>query len=463
MKPLSVLLVRARPSDIQNTRLPKSLNRELGHVPPLGIASIASLLKKHHHTVSIIDAQAEDLDMSQVKQRIDRCDPDVVGVTSMTPTVHDDLNVIRLAKKYGAVTVLGGPQASIMPVETMHHKDVDFVIQGEGEIPMLKLLQALIGRLEFKDVPGLVYRNENSQIKSSRPYIHPTLDDLPEPARELLPNDRYSSIITQGRLTTVCPGKGCPFKCGFCFKQPSDRVVRFRKPALVVDEIENAVNTFGIKEINFVSDTFTFNRSFITNVCEIILQRNINVSWVAPSRADCVDLNLLKLMKRAGCRSLRFGVESGSTKILKLMDKNIDKQQIIHAFRLAKAAKIETFAYIIIGYLHETEKTIQETFHFLAELKPDIVAFNSATPLPGTVLFEQAVSEGIVPSNYWKRFVTDGYNERIPYLFPDTELWISKAYRKFFFSPRIIKKHILKVRPGSARKYFKALRGLIRL
>jgi len=230
---MKVLLVRSRPTNVQNTRLPVSLSREVGYIMPLGIASIAGFLRENGVSVSILDAEAEGLSLDQVKRRFYEYEPDIVGVTSMTPTVHDDLDVAAIAKQLGTKVVLGGPQANAMPVETISCSDVDFVIQGEGELPMLQLLKALKGEVSFSDVPGLMYIDESGEIRFNAPFINSDLDSMPFPAWDLLPYKRYHSIISEDRLATVCPNRGCPFKCGFCFKQPSDKKVRFRNPGLV--------------------------------------------------------------------------------------------------------------------------------------------------------------------------------------------------------------------------------------
>lgn len=458
---MRVLLVRARSTLMHNTRLPKSLQKEVGFVPPLGIAYIAAFLREHGVQVGILDADSEELGLQQVRERLCDFDPQLVGVTSMTPTVHDDLAVAQLAKEYGALTVMGGPQISAMPGETLrYHPYVDFGIRGEGEVPMLKLVQALRQDLPLEQVPGLIYRNGDGTLTINPPYIHPDLNTLPVPARDLLPNENYSSIISHGRLTTICAGRGCPFQCGFCFKQPSDQSVRFRAPDMVVDEIEHVVSEYGIKEIDIVTDTFTVNRSFIQEFCEEMIRRNISVSWIAPTRADCVDIELLRLMKRAGCRSLRFGVESGSPKILGLMNKKLEQAKIIRAFQWAKEVGLETFAYFIIGYISEDHETVRETLDFVKVLKPDSLMYNEALPLPATLLWKQSVEAGLVEPDYWERFLQDATTERIPYLWQGTPLWIGRAYREYFLSPPVILKNLLKIRPDTFGNYIKAARGL---
>lgn len=460
---MKVLLVRPRPTMLQNTRVPESLAHEIGYVMPLGIAYIGAYLRKNGVPVSIIDAEAEELSQTELIKRMTQAKPDIVGITTMTPTVHDDMAVARIARQLGAKVVAGGPQVNAMPEETIRAFPVDYGVYGEGEYPMFRLVEALDKSLPLNNIPGLIYKGENNKIIVNPTYIHHDLDQLPMPAIDLLPYERYHSIITKGRLATVCIGRGCPYQCAFCFKQPSDSKIRFRDPKSVVAEIELNVRKYGVREINFVSDSLTVKKSFIEELCNELLKSEVRVSWIAATRADCITPALLRLMKRAGCRSLRFGVESGSDRILKLMDKNLDKEKMVQAFRWAKQERIETFAYLIIGYLQETEDTVKETLSFVKKLKPDLLMYNIATPLPATRLFDQAVKAGLVPREYWNNFLLDADYPRIPYLFADTDKWIQRAYQSFFFSPRFLCKKALLVRPENIKSYFKAFKGIWRM
>ena len=460
---MNVLLIRAKPTKLENTRLPKSLTDEVGSVMPLGLASIAAYLREKGIPVSIIDADVENLSILKLKEKMLRFSPQIVGITTMTPTIHDDLKVARIAKEMGAKVVVGGPHINAMPVETIQSFPIDFGILGEGEYPMFKLVEALSNNSSIDNVPGLIFKNKLGEIIQKSPYIHENLDELPIPARDFLLYDRYSSIITKKRFTTMTIGRGCPFNCGFCFKQPSDQKVRYRNPKLVVDEIEEVISKYAINEINFTSDTLTFNNNFIQNFCLELIDRKLRISWIAPTRVDCVTPELLRLMKKAGCRSLRFGVESGSARILESMGKYIDQKETLKVFNWVKQEKIETFAYLIIGYLNETDQTARETLDFVKKIKPDLLMYNIATPLPSTRLFEQAVAAGLVDPEYWKKFLLDENYPRVPYLFENVEKWIDLAYREFYFSPKFILKRILGIRQDNIQNYLKAFRGIIGL
>jgi radical SAM superfamily enzyme YgiQ (UPF0313 family) len=241
-------------------------------------------------------------------------------------------------------------------------------------------------------------------------------------------------------------GRGCPFQCGFCFKQSCDKKIRFRNPIKFVDELEYWVKKYNVKEFYIYDDTFTLNRDKVIKICNEILKKKINVSWEAPTRVNCVDLELLKLMKRAGCRRLRYGVDSGDPRILKEMNKEITLKQIEDAFKWSKEAGIEAFAYFIIGYLHDTPDSMKRTIKFAKKLNASYTMFTIATPYPRTKLFNDAVKEGIVDVNYWRDFVLGKEVGRIPYLVKDADKWIAKAYRQFYFRPKFLLKEIAKLK-----------------
>lgn len=460
---LEVLLVHPKTGDIRNARLPNSLSNLFGHVMPMGLAHVAGALKASGIAVRVIDAEAEQLPMEDLAVRMGRLKPRLVGVSATTPTVHSALAVARLAKQAGAMVVIGGPQVAAMPQETMHLAAIDFAIAGEGEVPMVRLVEALQGKLAFDDVPGLLWRDSSSTIRMNPPHVHDTLDGLAGPARDLFPNHLYRTVVTRGTLATVVPGRGCPYRCAFCFKQPSDSRIRFRRPEEVADEMEAVVRDYGVAEIGLVSDQFTADRAFVEGLCAQLIARQFRTPWNAEARADTVDLDLLRRMRQAGCQGLRFGVESGSPQILERMNKNIDPKVTLKTREWVREAGIEFLGLFIIGYLGETRQTIEETFAFIDQLKPDMAVFAAATPLPGTKLLQESVNEGVIPSNYWTQYLFDEQQPPLPYLFNDTEKWMRKAYRRFFLSPRFLFGRRTARSGDSFAESLRALMGILRV
>lgn len=459
---MKILLVRNHDIGNVNTRLPESLNKAQGIYPPLGLAYIAAVLEKAGHKVSILDSQALNLTTPEIKDYISKESPDAVGVTCMTPNVRGALEVMKLSKEVSKdiITVIGGPQISVFPNETLSFDFVDYGIFGEGENAMLELVNNIEEGKAVSNITGLVYK-KNGKVNINQASLVENLDELPFPARHLLPNEKYHCVISRNPFTTMITGRGCPFRCGFCFKGPADRNIRLRSAKNVVDEMEHCIEKYKVKEIMFYDDTITFNREHIKNICNEIIERKIDIDWEAPTRIDCVDEEILKLMKKAGCIRLRYGVESGDQKILEIMRKRITIEKIEDIFKITKKIGIEAFAYFIIGYATEDEKTIRNTINFAKKLDPDWAMFTVATPLPFTNLYDLSVDKGLIDSNYWKNFVLGKTNERIPFLVEGSDEWVKKAYKEFYLRPRFFLKKIYKIRSfDTIKKYMRGFNSI---
>ncbi|TRZ96184.1 radical SAM protein [bacterium] len=458
---MKILLIRNHDYGDINTRLPESLNKIRGVLPPLGLAYIAAVLEQAGYKVVIIDVPALNLTTQDLRRRIIEESPDIVGATTMTSTLKGALEVLKIAKESSAITVIGGPQLAIYPQETLSYDFIDYGIIGEGEYPFLNLVRAIEEKKPVKEIQGLVYK-ENSKVYANPAYIHMNLDEIPFPSRHLLPMKRYTSIISQDPMTTMISSRGCPFQCGFCFKTPSDAKYRSRSAKNIVDEMELLSKEYKLNEIMFYDDTLTYKKEHVTAICDEILKRNLKIRWESPTRVDNIDIELLKLMRKAGCVRLRYGVESGDREILKLMRKGIDLDLVKQVFRLTKKSGIETFAYFIIGYIHENIDTLKNTISLAKTLNPDYVMFTVATPYPGTPLYAMARDEGYISGDYWRDYTLGLRDERLPYFVPDAQTWISKAYRDFYFQPAYITKRLLRLTNLSElRKDFLALKGLI--
>ena len=461
---MKVLLIRPHDIGNINTRLPESLNKRQGVLPPLGISYIAGVLEKEGHTVKILDVIALKLTTDEIRKYICEFKPQVTGITTMTPTLLGALELARIAKEVGSVTVLGGPHLSIYPKETLSYPYLDYGINGEGEYVMLELIKLIEGKIARPDnIKGLIYKT-GGNVYVNDPAIVEDINSLPFPAYHLLPMNKYSSIIGLSPVSTMISTRGCPYKCHFCFKQPSDIKFRPRSPNNIVDEMEYLVKKYKVREIMFYDDVMVLHRPNITGICEEILSRNLKVKWETPTRIEHVDKELLQLMRKAGCIRLRYGVESGDEGMLKLMNKKINLKQAKEVFKMTKLAGIETFAYFMIGYAHETEETVQRTIDFALELNPDLVMFTVVTPLPRTPLYDLAKEEKLITDDYWKEFTLGNrINQRIPYFFPGSERWAKKAYRRFYLRPEYIFKRLGKLHSwDDIRKSLQAFCGIFK-
>lgn len=459
-----VLLIRYHDVTHVNTRLPASLNKAQGIYPPLGIAYIAAKLEESGYEANIIDSQAENLTSQETKKRIEKVEPDVVGVTAMTPTIQGALEILRLTKEINReiVTVMGGPHLSAYPRETVSNRFVDYAVIGEGEYATVELMEALEGKRQLTEVKGLVFKKNNQVHINTLREPNKDLDSLPFPARHLLPTEKYTCVIMEHPMTTMITARGCPFSCSFCFKDKYLQAYRMRSVKSVVDEMEECMSTHKVKEIGFYDDCFP-NKKHLIALCNEIISRGLDVHWETPQRADLVDRKLLYLMKSAGCIRIRYGVESGNQRILDLMNKGTTKDQIEKAFGWTREAGLETFAYFMIGYLSETESTVRDTIEFAKKLNSDWAMFTVATPLPTTKLMEQVSGENIVDRNYWENFTLELTNERMPFLFPGANKFCGKAYKEFYLRPSFVFKKIGELRSyNQFKKYVRGAMALLR-
>ena len=441
---MKVTLIRYHDLDNTSTRLAKSLNDRQGVLPPLGLAYIASALEKVGHQVDLIDAIALCLSKEEVSERIEQFDPELVGITAMTPTFHGALEAAKIAKKNNRKVLIGGVHMSIYAEETLSYEEVDFGIVGEGEETIVELCSALEEGGDYTSIEGLCYKLDDGAVKVSNPRIVMDLTKLPMPSYHLLPMEKYSSIIGMKPVSTMMGSRGCPYQCGFCFKTPSDRKYRTRSVKNIVDEIEFLIENYKIKEVMFYDDIMP--RAYARNLSNEIIKRDVKIKWQTPQRVNLVNPELLNLMAKAGCHILRFGVEQGDPAMMQLVEKRTTIDQVRKSFQQANEAGIKTFAYFIIGYIGETEQTMQATIDLAKDLKPTYVMFTKAVPLPETPLMTQSVYEGLVDPEYWRKYTLGVKQGAMPNLVPNAEKWVGQAYRSFYLRPSVIMKRLCSIR-----------------
>jgi len=433
---------------------PEIIKKERGYDSPLGILYLAGYLEKNsNHQISIIDAQVEKLDYSQLAGRIKRTSPDLVGITAMTFTLIDVIQVIETVKKIDSQIkiVLGGPHAHIYPKETLDIPGVDFVVLGEGEKPLLKLLENINNPEELKDINNIAFKDGDQTIITDCQDYNNNLDELPFPATHLIPYKKYWSILSGDRvITTMFTSRGCPYRCTFCDRPNMGKLFRARSAKNVVDEMEKRLE-MGIEEIFIYDDTFTVDKQRVIDICDEIIKRRLKFSWDIRARVDTVNKEMLKKLKQAGCARIHYGVESGTEKILKVLNKGIHLDQIKEVFDLTKKAGISTFAYFIIGCPTETKEDILQTIKFAKKLNTDFVQITLLTPFPATKIYNDALEQGIIKKDYWLEFAQNPQsNFKTKYWteeLSNQELFklINYAYKQFYLRPSFILKTIKEI------------------
>lgn len=427
--------------------LPKLIDESRGYNPPLGLLYLAAYLQKNtDYQVKILDCQVEELDYGQIRKNIKEYNPDAVGLTTMTFTLIDVLNIAKIAKEinHQIKIVLGGPHIDIYPEETMNQSFIDYLVLGEGEKPFKELLDNINYIDRLYNTKGIVFRDGKEVVNTGRRELNQNLDSLPFPARHLTLYQKYSSVLSKAQpITTMITSRGCPFKCLFCDRPHLGKIFRARSSKNVVDEMEEC-RKMGIKEIFIYDDTFTVNRQRIIDICSEIQKRHLDINWDVRARVDTVDEELLKKMKDSGCQRIHYGVEAGTQKILNVLRKGITLKQVKKAFELSKRVGLETLAYFMIGSPTETKEDILTTIRFAKKIKPDFIHITITTPFPATDLYRLGLEQKIWPNDYWQEFAKNPQANFIPYFWEKNltskELLqlLKYAYRSFYFRPAFL-------------------------
>jgi anaerobic magnesium-protoporphyrin IX monomethyl ester cyclase len=433
---------------------PEIIEEERGYNPPLGLLYLAGYLEKNSgHEISVLDAQVEELSYAQLKQRIELVSPDLVGISSMTMTLIDVIKTAKIAKEStGAAIVLGGPHVHLFPQETMSSDWVDYLVLGEGEITFEKLLRNMDNLENLEKTPGIVFRRDGKAINTGPPALIDDLDALPFPARHLVPYKRYTSLLSKGGLvTTIITSRGCPYRCSFCDRPVLGKNFRARSPENVVDEIQQCVE-MGISEFLVYDDTFTIDKKRVLEICRQIVERNLKIGWDIRARVNTVDEEMIIALREAGCVGIHYGVEAGTEKVLKELNKGITIDEAKKVFKLTKKHGIDVLAYFMIGNPSETREDILTTFRVAKMLKPDFIHMTILTPFPGTAVYLDGLKRGIIERDYWKEFAINPSPEFIPphwgefFSREELNLMLIEGYKTFYLRPLYILRRITEVR-----------------
>jgi len=434
---------------------PKFLDEERGYNPPLGILYLAAMLEERSpHSVSVVDAQAEELSYEALAEHAAGEAPDLVGITAMTFTLLDVAHTVEVMRQAvpEAKIVLGGPHVHLYPRESAALPGVDFAIIGEGEYAIVELCDHLEQPGRWGEVPGLVYHHDGEIVVNDRPALIDDLDALPFPARDLTPFRRYSSVIARRQpITTMFTSRGCPYRCTFCDRPHLGKKFRAQSAGRVVDEMQECVE-MGIHELLIYDDTFTVRRQRVLDVCSEIQRRGLDVGWDIRARVDTVDEEMLKALRAAGCERVHYGVEAGSDEFMQVLRKGITVEQARQAIRLTKRAGMATLAYFMIGIPGETEADIRQTMRLARDLAPDFVHITILTPFPGTEIYRRALEEGVYATDHWLDFAREPRPGFQPLYWTKElgrerlETLLIEAYKSFYTRPSYIARQLLKIR-----------------
>ncbi len=405
--------------------------------PPLGLGYLASFLKEKGYQVEIIDALNSGFSVTEI---VNLCQgTDLVGINCLSAYFLEVKKLSRELKRRKFTVVIGGPHASALPELTLEETRADYVITGEGELPLWQLVESIANNCSSEDIPGVMTKKKQNNGKGR---LIENLDSLPYPDWEQIDPSTYKKAPHGGLIKTfpvapIISTRGCPFECTFCASPFLwERKIRFRSPENVVGEIEYLCKNFGVKEIHFEDDNLTLKKDHVTAICRLMINKKIKVNWATPNgvRADTLDREILMLMKRSGCYFIALGIESGSQEILNRVKKRTDLGTVERVVRLAKEVGIITQGFFVFGLPGESDQTVRETIRFAKRIPLDKAQFLILDLLPGSELWNE-LHRG--QPMYWgyksyqeATWVSEGLDKERLNSVP------GYAFRSFFFRPR---------------------------
>ncbi len=449
---MKVLLVNPPSRRPVRSILPPEVERSRGSFPPLGVLYLAASIRDLPGVeVSVIDAHAEGMSADDVALRVIEGGHDLVGLTVLTFTLLDAMDVAMAVKaaRPGTRIIAGGPHPHLFQKETLDLGPFDGALRGEGE----ESLRALVSGWNDPAAPvppGLRWKDGRAGSPEVAPFIE-DLDKLEFPARDLSRLSIYHSVLSGLRpITTMMSSRGCPHRCAFCDRPHLGKRFRARSAANVAEEMEAAAE-MGIKEIVFYDDTFTASPKRAREIAELLLERKIDVAWDIRARVSDLGPEDYKLAARAGLRRVHFGVESGDPKILESLQKGITIGQAREAFKAAREAGLETLAYFMAGLPGETAATMEHSLELAIELDPDYVHFSVLIPFPGTPIYRTGLEMGVIGRDYWSEFASSPSPDFTPPVWEE-ELnkdeilaGLAAMYRKFYRRPKVIARRLRRV------------------
>lgn len=428
-------------------------------LPPIGLGYLSKMLKKNAIETKIFHCVKDNIDILEIINYIKKEKVKIVGVTMCS---NDHYWLLNFVKELGAMhdisLVVGGPHATGLGKRLMGLiPRIDFIIRTEGEnaFPQLAsyLLNQNVTESGLAAIPNLVWRCADGEVRENPIELPDDLDALGRPDWEQMHPREYSKFSPHGGFAKSFPvaqlitSRGCPYSCRYCASYVMNgKKIRLRSPDSIVDEIEYLIKDHGVTEIHIEDDNFTFYKDHVVNLCTAIRNKNIKINLGLPNgvRLDKLDEDILKELKSAGFYFFSVGIESGSPSILKKMNKVLNLETVLEKISLIKKYNFRVKGFFMLGYPGETKDDIIKTINYAKSLELDQAFFGVYIPLPGTVEFKKLEEEGTIDINKcnWQDYYTGRFSQppHIPKGMTHEELnnFLSLAYKKFYYRPKII-------------------------
>ena len=423
-------------------RLAKTI-MEASNLPPVGLCYTAAYLESKGVKCSIIDARVLKINEWEVVRQIKEKDPDLVGISFNVATLTEAETISKACKTYGKRVIMGGPLPTENLKMLLERSKADCIVRGEGELVTWEIIQAFNSKKPLKEVNGLTILDENGEvINTPEAERIEDLDSLPFPAYHLVPDlGLYRNRSRKHPIAPLVTHRGCPYGCTFCGSQRTG--FRPRSPENVIQEMEYMINKFGVKQFDILDDNFTLDQGRAEKILDMIIAKGWDIGIIFPNglRADRLTEPLVEKMAKGGVYRTGIGIESGNQKIVDGIVKSLRLEQVKQSVKWLRKNNIIVFGYYQFGLPGETKETMQETIDFAKEVNTHWANFGITTPLPGTQLYSQLKSEGLIKeseASLGQGFyaIKEGQYTPKGLTKEEVEAYQQKAWRSFYFRPK---------------------------
>ena len=443
-------------------------------MPCIGLAYIAAALEQHGCIVKAVDQFAEHLTLDEVVTRARHFEPDLVGLTVLTPAAPncERISAAIRAAVPGVKVVWGGVHADVFAREIVRNGHADFVVHHDGEITVCELVDALeSAETDYSSIDGLTWRaSDGDGVTNKGRALLRDLDSLPYPAWHLFPYHRYGLLPFADMdkpVLSMTGSRGCPYRCDYCSLLHTGKVYRRRDPIKIVDEYEYLVDRFGVRQIGFVDPIFPLIKKDLKPLCDEIVNRGLDQKcvWLSETRADRLDQETCELMYYGGARRVLMGIESGVDLLLGNVNKALNTDKVRQGVRNLRNARIQSVGLFMIGLPGETPEMTLETIEFAIDLDLDFAKFAITTPFPGSKLFEDQWQKTLFRDD-WENYTTFNPDPDMLVYHPegyDPALLIkmqSYALRRFYVRPAQIYRQMVQLRTISPKALLYGLYGM---
>ncbi|AKB43080.1 B12-binding domain-containing radical SAM protein [Methanosarcina vacuolata] len=419
---------------------------------PKWLAYATAVVGQSFKDVKLVDAPAKKWDLNKVYEDVKLFHPDILVVDSNFSSLKNDIEITEYLKINVGIdtTIVVGPPVSQFPDEILNHEGVDLVARFEYDFTIKEIAEAILHGKTIEDIKGISYRRNGIIIHNpDRGYTtSKDLDSIPFVSKiykEHLDIKDYFLSQSLYPEIQIFTGRGCPNRCSFCSWPVTlmGRKYRHRSSENIVDEFEYIKKDLPeVKEVFIEDDSFTIDEKLVLDVCNDLIKRKLNMVWSCNSRAT-LNYETMKLMKKAGCRLLIVGYESGSNEVLQTIKKGVNKERMIKFTHDAKKAGLLIHGDFIIGMPGEKVETAEQTLQFIKELKPNILQVAVATPLPGTEFYRYVKDNGYITVDDLGDSIDNNGFQRCIVSYPDfsksdIEFFVDKTLKNYYLTPSFI-------------------------